>query len=212
MSDEQAAQILTVGAAVDFVLAHEPTGRCRARLARPRDDDAAGRPARGAAGGPGAPGLHARLLERAPRRLLHAAGVPRRQRAGAGGDGLPLPAPGGRALRRRAADEDPRAGGLGGLLPRGGRAPGAARAAARGGAGRGARERGGAGRDRARAGVGDRGGDRRLLPARRLRAHGRGGRGGVRAGDRGRAGATPSTSSRRCRSCWPGAARRSATR
>ncbi len=37
-------------------------------------------------------------------------------------------------------------------------------------------------------GVGDRGGDRRLLPARRLRAHGRGGGRGVRPGDRGRAG------------------------
>ncbi len=44
------------------------------------------------------------------------------------------------------ADEDPRAGRLGRLLPRGGRAPGAARAAARGGAGGRARERGGAGR------------------------------------------------------------------
>ena len=35
---------------------------------------------------------------------------------------------------------------------------------------------------------------------------------GVRAGDRGRPGATRSTSSRRCRSCWRGAARRSPTR
>jgi acyl carrier protein len=30
MSDEQAAQILTVGAAVDFVLAHTPTGAANA--------------------------------------------------------------------------------------------------------------------------------------------------------------------------------------
>ena len=42
---------------------------------------------------------------------------------------------------------------------------------------------------RARAGLGDRGGDRRLLPGLRLRRDGRGGGGGVRAGDRGRAGA-----------------------
>ena len=75
-----------------------------------------------------------------------------------------------------------------------------------------ARERRCAGGDRARARLGDRGGDRRLLPARRLRAHRRGGRGGVRAGDRGRARAPAWTSSRRCRSCSPGAARRSPTR
>src|ERR1700726_4877960 len=42
-----------------------------------------------------------------------------------------------------------------------------------------ARELRGPARDRAGAGVGDRGRDRRLLPARRLRAHGRGRRGGV---------------------------------
>src|SRR5882672_11252900 len=43
-------------------------------------------------------------------------------------------------------------------------------------------KRGRAGRDRARARLGARGGDRRLLPARGLRAHGRGRRRGLRAG------------------------------
>ncbi len=46
-----------------------------------------------------------------------------------------------------------------------------------------------AGRDRARARLGDRGGDRRVLPACGLRAHRGSGRGGLRAGDRGGAGA-----------------------
>ena len=125
MTDEQAAQILTVGAAVDFVLAHEPLTadvKLLAELLDELPEDAL--PA----------GLHARLLERAAQRLLRAPGVPRRQRAGAGGDRPPLPAAGGRALRRRAADEDPRPGGVGAGLPRGRRAAGAARAAARGGA------------------------------------------------------------------------------
>ena len=175
-------------------------------------DDAAGRPSRGAAGGSGAPGLHPCLLERAPRRLLHAPGVPRRQRARAGRDGLPLPAAGGRPLRRRQAHEDPRAGGLGRLLPRGRRAPGAARAAACGGACGCAGERGGARRDRARAGVGDRGGDRgraTCTPATSARPR----RSSRRSRRRSRTRCeTPSTSSPRCRSCWRGAARRSPTR
>ena len=74
-------------------------------------------------------------------------------------------------LRRRAADQDPRAGGLGSLVPRRRGAAGDPRAAAGGGAGRvrGAGDRG-AGADRAGAGVGDRGGDRRVLPGVRLRA------------------------------------------
>ncbi len=46
-------------------------------------------------------------------------------------------------------------------------------------------DRADADRDRARAGVGDRGGDRRLLPAVRLRANGGGRRRGVQPGDRG---------------------------
>ena len=50
-------------------------------------------------------------------------------------------------------------------------------------------QRGGARRDRAGAGVGDRGGDRRVLPALRLRAHRGGGGRGVRPGDRAGAGA-----------------------
>ena len=67
---------------------------------------------------------------------------------------------------------------------------------------------GGARRDRARAGLGDRGGDRRLLPRLRLRADGRGGasRRSRRRSSR-RSSARP-TSSRRCRSGSRGAARR----
>src|SRR3712207_8412835 len=45
--------------------------------------------------------------------LFRSAGLPRRLRARALGHGAPLPAAGGRALRRGAAHEDPRAGGLG---------------------------------------------------------------------------------------------------
>ena len=71
---------------------------------------------RRAAAGPRAAGVHARLLDRAARRLLRALGLPRRLRPGAGGDDAPLPAPGGGPLRRGPADEDPRAGGLGPLV------------------------------------------------------------------------------------------------
>ena len=110
MSDEQAAQILTVGAGRRL--------RARPRGRPMRAHDAARRAARRAARGPRAPGLHARLLERAPQRLLRAPRVPRRQRARAGGDRPPVPAAGGRALRRRAADEDPRAGRVGAVVPR----------------------------------------------------------------------------------------------
>ncbi len=125
MSDEQAAQILTVGEAVDFVLAHAAADT----LTLLRDT------ARRAAGGSLPAGLHARVVVGAAQRLLRAAGLPRRLRAGAVGHGAPLPAPGGRALRRRAADEDPRAGGVGPGLPGGGRAARSAGAAARRGAG-----------------------------------------------------------------------------
>ena len=130
-----------------------------------RADEAAECAVGGASRGAGAPGLHARLVERAAQRLLRAPGVPRRQRAGAGRHHAPLPAPGGRALRRGAAHEDPRPGGVRPLLPGGRRAPRGARAAARGGARGGAGERGGARRDRAGAGLGGRGGDRGVLPA-----------------------------------------------
>ena len=92
------------------------------------------------------------------------------------GDHAPVPAPGGRALRRRPADEDPRAGRLGRRLPpRGADARGAGPAARRRAGGPRAQRRGAAA-DRARAGVGDRGGHRRLLPDLRLRGDRRGGR------------------------------------
>ena len=206
MSDEQAAQILTVGQAVDFVLAHQ-TGRADARAMMLLAELLEELPEESRA-----PGLHPRLLERAAQRLLRAPGVPRRQRAGARRDRAPVPAPGGRALRRGPADEDPRAGCLGRLLPGGGRAPGAAErlraAAPEGGRESAAALRG----DRARARLGDRGGDRRLLPARRLRAH-RARRSWRPSRRRSRRrSSTRWTSSRRCRSCSPGAARRSATR
>ena len=125
---------------------------------------------------------------------------------GAGDHHPPVSAPGGRALRRGPADEDPRADGLGRLLPRGRRAARRARAPAGRGARRASGSRGRAGRDRARARLGDRGGDRRLLPARRLRAHRRGGRRGVPARRSSRRWSTRSTSSRRCRSGSPSAA------
>ena len=94
-------------------------------------------------------------------------------------------------------------------LPRGRRAPGRARAAARRRAFQRGGRRGGAGGDRARARLGDRGGDRRVLPDtpatsappkrswRRLRRRSS------------RRWSTRSTSSPRCRSCSPGAARSS---
>ena len=53
---------------------------------------------------------------------------------GARGDHPPLSAPRGRALRRRAPDQDPRPGGVGPLVPRRGRAARRARAPAGGGA------------------------------------------------------------------------------
>ncbi len=59
------------------------------------------------------------------------------------------------------------------------------RASAGGGAGERPRQCRRAASDRARAGLGDRGGDRGLLSARRIRADRRGGGGGLRAGDRG---------------------------
>ncbi|CAA9501878.1 MAG: Ribonuclease III, partial [uncultured Solirubrobacteraceae bacterium] len=104
------------------------------------------------------------------------------------GDVAPVPAPGGRALRRGTPDEDPRAERLGGVMPRGRRAPRGARQAARDGAGRDRPERRLARGDRARAGLRHRGGDRRLLSAHGLRAHGGRGRGGLRARDQQRTG------------------------
>ena len=146
ISDEEAARILTVGQAVEFVLA---SGAAGARSRRPRAkaptlsereprDRHAGRgpPARRCAScwtscRPSLPrGVHPRLLDDQALGLLRAAGLPGRQRAGAGGHLAPLPAAGGRALRRRAADQDPRPGGLGPLVPGGRRAARGAGAAA----------------------------------------------------------------------------------
>ena len=152
-------------------------------------DDAARRAARRAAGGARAPGVHARVVERAAQRLLRAPGVPGGQRAGAGGDHVPVSAPGGRALRRGATDEDPRAGGLGvscrAVAERLG-LPERLRAAAPAGVQESAAalvetERVLASVIEAVIGA--------VLSARRLRAHRRGGGGGLRAGDRAGAGA-----------------------
>ena len=93
----------------------------------------------------------------------------------------------------------------------GGRASWGARSPARGRARLGGLGCPRAGGHRAGAGLGDRGGDRRLLPGLRLRAHGRGGRGGVRARDRGRARAPGRLQVRRCRNGWPARARWSPT-
>ena len=112
MSDEEAAQILTVGAGRRL----RPRPRRRAARECERLRDAPRRPA----GGPPAAGLHARVVDGAALGLLLAAGLPGRLGARAGGDDLPVPAAGGRALRRGPADEDPRAGGLGAVVPRGG--------------------------------------------------------------------------------------------
>ena len=128
MSDEQAARITTVGQAVDFVLAHLPTA------SRGPEPCARCTTCWRAAGRPRPAGGHARLVDRAARGQLRAAGAPGRLGARPGGDDAPLPAAGRRDLRRRAADEDPRAGGLRPLVPRGGRAARAPGAAAGGGA------------------------------------------------------------------------------
>ena len=170
------------------------------------------RAARAAAAGARGAGVHARLVDGAALGLLRAAGVPRRQRAGAGGHHASLSAARGRALRRRAPDEDPRAGGLGTLVPRGRRAARRARAAARGGAAGGGRERVGAARHRTRAGVGDRGGDRRVLSRVRLRADGRRPSSRRSSPRSRRRSSIRSTTSRRSRSAWRGGESSSATR
>ncbi|CAA9466652.1 MAG: Ribonuclease III, partial [uncultured Solirubrobacteraceae bacterium] len=127
----------------------------------------------------------ARVVDGPALTLLRAPRLPRGLGPRAGGDHPPVPAPGG-DVRARAADQDPRPGGLRALLPGGGRAARPARAAARAGAARPSRARdGAAAADRARAGVGGGGRDRRLLPPSRLRDD-RGGSGGdLPAGDRG---------------------------
>ena len=199
ISDEQAAQILTVGQAVDFVLASAETTRRRRRAQAAMPSDREPRPRRRPCRAApelldelpedlAAPGLHPCVVDHAPLGLLRAAGLPRRQRAGARGDLAPVSAAGGRSLRPRAADQDPGPGGVRPLLSRGRRATRACpeRLSAAAPAGGGV-DRAGARSHRAGARVGDRGGDRRLLSRLRLRAHGRGGGRGVRARDRGRA-------------------------
>ena len=111
-----------------------------------------------------------------------------------------------------AADEDPGADGFGPLLPGGRRAAGRARPARGGRACRGGGEHAEPGLDRARAGLDDRGGDRRLLSDVRIRANGEGGGGGVRRRSWPRRSSTRSTSSRRCRSGSPAAEHWSAMR
>ena len=104
----------------------------------------------------------------------------------AGGHLASLPAPRGRPLRRRPADEDPRAGRLGSLAaapsPSAWRSRSACAAAAPPSAAFSAPR---TDRDRASARIRDRGGDRCLLSRVRLRADRRGGRRGVRARARG---------------------------
>ena len=163
MSDEEAARILTVGQAVDFVAARTAADRerperwsalptCSTEL--PEDLAPAGR-SRTPRGPSGA---------RTPTSAWPSSATPCSALAVTTHLYPRLEA---ERLRRRAADEDPRPGGLGPLVPRGRRAARRARArcarAAPAGVGAGGR---GAGRDRARAGLGHRGGDRRLLPAR----------------------------------------------
>ncbi len=131
MSDEEAARITTVGQAVDFVLANVPRPASRGPDPCARSHD---------------------LLEGLPddlarQAVTHASWTERRadsyERLALLGDsvlGLSItthlfPLLDAETLRRRAADEDPRAGGLGPLVPRGGRAARAAGAAAGGGAG-----------------------------------------------------------------------------
>ena len=179
MSDEQAAKILTVGQAVDFVLAHAPADRER----RPDRCE---------------PSRHSSTsCRRTSRRQVftHASWTERRcdsySRLAFLGDSVLALAVTAHLYPRLEAERF----GAGRLTKIRAQAVSGRRAArspsgsaCRSGCGRRAggrrAERRRAGRDRARARVGDRGGDRRLLPARRLRAHGGGGRRGVPAGDR----------------------------
>ena len=194
-------EILTVGQAVDFVLAHQPASR------GPDRPDDAHRLAGSPAGAVAAAGVHACLVDRAARRLLRAAGLPGRLRARLAVSDPSVPAPGGRALRRRAADEDPRAGGLGpGLPPRWPSGWGCPSGCGQPAPERrlGPRRRGRAGAHRARVGV-----DRRRRSSGRatwssgFETHRGGGGGGVRAGDRATRPERPWTTSPRCRSAGP---------
>ena len=207
MSDEQAAQILTVGQAVDFVLAHAPSARPEAvrcsssatcSTSCPRTSPARSSPT--PRGPSGASDSYARLAFLGDSVL------------GAGRHRAPVPAAGGRALRRRPADEDPRAGRLRAVLPRRRRAARRARAPARRGA-RGRRADAAAlvETERVLASVIE-----AVIGACYLHAgYERTAEAVVEAfaaGDRAGAGASRSTSSRRCRSGSPSAARWSPTR
>src|ERR1039458_1576450 len=154
-------------------------------------DEATECAARGAVRGSGATGVYACVVERALQRLVHALGVPRRQRVGAGGDNTPVSAPGGGAVWGGKTDEDPCTGRLGGIVQDCGGTLGGTAAPARGSAcgGRGEHDDGAIG-DRASAGVSDRGGDRGVLSGGRLRAHRCGGGRGVWTGDRAGTGAS----------------------
>ena len=134
MSDEQAAGIQTVGAAVDFVLAQPKSAAAGGVADREPDPDPAraARPAGAAAGRARPAGGDPRVLGPGARRRVRAARLPGRLRARPRGHDAPVSAAG--ELRRGAADEGPRAGGVGPLVPGGGGAAGHAGAAARGGA------------------------------------------------------------------------------
>ena len=163
MSDEQAARILTVGAAVDFVLANDPA----------------------AGSSPSTPSCEGDrccwpTCWRSCRRIWRARCS--RTRPGASGAGIPIrvwpswatacsslavttylyPRLEAERFGAGQAHEDPRAGRLGASRAERWPSGWSCRAPARGGAGGRARERRGTGRDRAGAGLGDRGGDRRL--------------------------------------------------
>ena len=173
VSEEEAAHIETVGHAVDFVAGragrrrvagrshgagHPQAGRSR-RQAGGEQEEGPRRADRRAAGGPAPPRGHALLLGRPSRRLVRAPGVPggRRPRAGRRGASLPaLPARG-----HRAADQGPRPGRQWARLRRGRARARAARDAPGGRAGfaRGRHRRRIAARERARHGLGLRGGD-----------------------------------------------------
>ena len=100
------------------------------------------RPARAAAGRPRPAGGHARLVDGPSRGVLRAPRLPRRLGARPGRHHGAVPAARRGGLRRRPADQGPRAGGLGSLLPCGRRAARAAGAPAhRGAAGRARRPR-----------------------------------------------------------------------
>ena len=109
MSDEEAARIHTVRRGGRLRPGPRPVGALSAAQAP--------RPARAAAGRSRPAGGHALVLDGAALGFLRAARLPGRLRARPRGHHAPLSAPAARRLRRRPADEDPRAGGLRPLVP-----------------------------------------------------------------------------------------------